>query len=146
MVDFAYFDTCVVVKLYEGGEGCYEQVENLFKEYTPCSSAILYVETISALARKRREGRLKQRGLDLALSLFKEDFEKICIIEVTRKLLDDAGEILLRHPLRAYDSIHLASAKVLETGLGSPIPFITSDKRLAKVAEEEGFNIILLKE
>jgi len=50
--------------------------------------------------------------------------------------------LLERHPLRAYDAMHLASALLTQTELEAnrlpPLIFLTADDRLLDVAQAEG--------
>jgi predicted nucleic acid-binding protein len=64
------------------------------------------------------------------------------VIELSEMINRRAEDLLLAHPLRAYDAVQLASA--LDTaaffaavGLAAPI-FVSADRRLLAAAEAEG--------
>jgi predicted nucleic acid-binding protein len=53
-----------------------------------------------------------------------------------------ARRLLMTHPLRAADSLQLASALVF-AGIQVPeLPFVTLDKNLASSAGKEGFSLV----
>nr|WP_275994445.1 type II toxin-antitoxin system VapC family toxin [Argonema antarcticum] len=71
---------------------------------------ITWVEVLSALSRRRREGSLSVDDFDLVLQGFREDFEnQYRVIEVDRMLIEIAGQLVIQYPLRAYDAVQLAS-------------------------------------
>lgn len=53
-----------------------------------------------------------------------------------------AAELLARHPLRAADAGHLATALIYRERLNEPLEFVCLDKRLSLAAEREGFRVI----
>jgi predicted nucleic acid-binding protein len=59
-------------------------------------------------------------------------------------VIDLACALLERHPLRAYDAIHLASALTAQQFLATeghpPLVFLSSDDRLARAASAEGLD------
>jgi predicted nucleic acid-binding protein len=99
-------------------------------------------ECLSALARKERDGGLDRK----AVSYAEDNLEKIlsCSYEVqpaieVRRI---ARRLLMTHPLRAADSLQLASALVF-AGIQVPeLPFVTLDKNLASSAGKEGFSLV----
>jgi hypothetical protein len=60
-------------------------------------------------------------------------------------VIDQATRLLERHPLRAYDAIHLAMALIaneqLLTNNLSPLTFLSADQRLNEVAVVEGLAV-----
>ncbi len=63
-------------------------------------------------------------------------------IELNEVIISQARKLLDRYPLRAYDSVQLASALVASQALVfrklSPLIFVSADDRLVKVAMAEG--------
>jgi predicted nucleic acid-binding protein len=100
------------------------------------------VEVVSALERRVREGRLKERDAlaaeDGALS-FLESAHEIIAIEPAKAL---ARRILRTHPLRAADSLQLAGALLWAEGNPDGSVFHTLDRRLGLAALREGFRVV----
>ena len=67
------------------------------------------------------------------------------MIRITRTIVTQAGVVLERHPLRAYDAVQLACALAVQRLLhqrGMPPPlFITADDALLGAARAEGFPV-----
>jgi predicted nucleic acid-binding protein len=107
-------------------------------------SRITYVEIFSAFARLQREGVLSARDLDGAIDAFQFDWEtQYQIVEIDYALTQVASRLLLRHLLRAYDSVQLATGlKLLPTfkrrELADDYLFVSADTRLLKAARAEG--------
>ncbi|MBI3582739.1 MAG: type II toxin-antitoxin system VapC family toxin [Nitrospinae bacterium] len=144
MVNIAYFDTSVLVKLYDKFEEGSKKAESLYRKYNACSSILIYAEVISALSRKNREGKYKEKGFEIAISLFKQDIEKVFIIEVNKTVIEETGRIIINHELRALDAIHLASANILRRELSTHFPMITADEKLSVASQKEGYKVFLL--
>jgi hypothetical protein len=86
-----------------------------------------------ALAPQGREGAAKWK------SLYNQ------VIRITRPIVTQAGLVLERHPLRAYDAVQLACALAVQRLLhqrGMPPPlFVTADDALLVAARAEGFPV-----
>ena len=57
-----------------------------------------------------------------------------------------SDSLIERHPLRGFDAIHLATAKVVHDSLQENFIFLCFDQRLANAAHEEGLNIVRCEE
>lgn len=64
---------------------------------------------------------------------FLEDWDEFEIVELSNEVL--------RHPLKAPDAIHLASALWAKEFLSTDIVFVVSDRNLKTVATEEGLRV-----
>ncbi len=77
---------------------------------------------------------------------FRDDCRvKYQLIAVNNAILHCAGDMLERHPLRAYDAIHLATAltanrKLLASG-ATDLVFLCADDRLLQAAVAEGLAV-----
>jgi hypothetical protein len=65
-------------------------------------------------------------------------------VEFELPVIEEAGQLLERQPLRAYDAVQLASALVAartlaDGGVAQPV-FLTADDRLLALAEAEGLS------
>jgi hypothetical protein len=101
------------------------------------------VEVRSVLARRRRETSINAQDHTDALAAFAEDcLTQYRFIELDLPIVDLAGELLERHPLRAYDSVQSASALRIGRVLGAAEleapTFLSADDRLLTAARAEG--------
>ncbi|MFB2921142.1 type II toxin-antitoxin system VapC family toxin [Aerosakkonema funiforme] len=145
MVNAYFLDTSALVKRYVAETG-----SNWIKSITDSAigndiaiAQITWVEVLSALGRRRREGSLSTDDFDYVLEEFREDFDnQYRVIEVDRMLIEIAGQLVIQYPLRAYDAIQLASALRVQSFFAT-IPdieliFVTADDRLINIAQTEG--------
>lgn len=107
------------------------------------STELIGVEVVCAIARAEREKRIsvKLRN-NLAARAIEETSSVLQLTETSRQILGHASHLALRHALRAYDAIHLATAlrvvsETLLQGLPAPI-FVTADANLLAAARAEG--------
>ena len=96
------------------------------------------VECWSALARRRRDGTIDLPGERLAHDRLDDLAATWTEILPSDELRRVAGSLLLRHSLRAADSLQL-SAAITAAGVPPRIPIVTLDERLAEAAAREGF-------
>lgn len=100
------------------------------------------VECISALARLEREGHLEYKAITQAtrqLQELQEAWHEVQPIESVRQL---ACRLLRVHPLRAADSVQLASALIAAGSHAGEWGFVCLDARLCEAAEREGFRVL----
>jgi hypothetical protein len=100
------------------------------------------VECASALARLEREGRLEPKSVTQImrqLQGLQDAWHEVQPIEPIRQL---ACRLLRVHPLRAADSLQLASALVAAGSHTSDWSFVCLDARLSEAAEREGFKVL----
>lgn len=71
-----------------------------------------------------------------------EDWERYLRIEVNEALLRTAAGVAETYRLRAYDAIHLASARTLRDHRGEPIAFASWDRDLDAAASRDGFRLL----
>jgi predicted nucleic acid-binding protein len=108
-----YLDASALVKRYVNEEGS----DWLRATIAPSQSQLLFtsrmtiVEVISAFARRVRDGSLTMEEFASARDLFRGHcLDEYQIMPPTIAVVDSASGLLERHPLRAYDAIHLATA------------------------------------
>ncbi|WP_445241307.1 type II toxin-antitoxin system VapC family toxin [Microcoleus vaginatus] len=84
---------------------------------------------------------------DLIGQKVREDFEnEYRVIDVDQTLIETATALVMQHPLRAYDSVQLASALRFQstTLLSQPetrLVFVSADNPLLDIAQSEGLAI-----
>lgn len=140
-----YLDTSALIKHYvaESGSAWLDAVLFQADDAVILTSSVTMVEVWSALARRRREASISAQHHADALDAFREDsLVRYLFVEFELPVIEAAGELLERHPLRAYDSVQLASALVAartlaDAALPQPI-FVSADDRLLGFAQAEG--------
>ncbi|GET38702.1 type II toxin-antitoxin system VapC family toxin [Microseira wollei] len=145
MVNAYFLDTSALVKRYiaETGSNWIRSITDVATGNQIALAQITWVEVLSALARRQREGSLSASDLNLVVQHFREDFEnQYELIEIDQALIETAGELVIQYPLRAYDAVQLASALRFQSNLAQipqeQLVFISADNRLLDMAQSEG--------
>lgn len=134
-----YLDTSALVKRYFS-EAHSEKVAEVWNQSADIvTSAVAYAETLAAIFRKKREANLDDVDVAKIVAGFKEDWDSFIRVAAGDNLNEILDQILLRHPLRGFDAIHLASALLVKNRLAEKFLFCCFDNRLSAAAEKEGF-------
>ncbi len=137
----AYMDTSAMVKLYLSEPGS-EASLRLWRESQGITvSAVGYAELVAAFHRKRREGIVSREGLTRAIRSFKSDWDSVQVVPVSPQLNRRIDRLVADHPLRGFDTIHLASALTVRDAVGEELLFVSADQRLLEAAQKEGLNV-----
>jgi predicted nucleic acid-binding protein len=104
------------------------------------------VETVAAIARKRKGNLLSPSDAAAALATFRRELNGLfLIVEVTAALLTIAADLAEKHALRGYDAVQLAAAleAVAERRRLNlpPLTLLTADKELLAAAAAEGLTV-----
>ena len=140
-IRWAYFDTSVLVKRYVREKGT-ARAQSLLRRYRFLSSAVVPLEVMSALCRRRAMEQLAERDFTAIVSRIREDRRYWELVEVSPLVLDRAEELIQRMSLRALDAVHVASALAFETASGIRIPFVTADGRQRDAAGQVALNVV----
>lgn len=143
-----YLDASALVKRYVNEAGS----DWLRATIAPSRSQLLFtsrmtiVEVISAFARRVRDGSLTIEEFASARDLFRGDcLDEYQIMPPTIAVVDSASILLERHPLRAYDAIHMATALGAQQFLADQnypaLTFLSADDRLNQAAAAEGLAV-----
>ena len=100
------------------------------------------VECQSAVARLRREGSLGEDGENQVRETLAELQQAWTEMEPSDDIRTLAGQLLLRHPLRAADSLQLAAALLWSGRSPGGMEFVCLDARLRDAARGEGFTVV----
>ena len=138
-----YADTSAFLKLFIKEPGT-DRMRRLAREHRLLSSAVVAVESRSALARRRRDGEISDPDFERVLTRLKEGIGAVEMVQVTDEVLDKAGDIVLRTPARTMDALHIASAFVFQDGAGIDLTFVTADKKQHEAALQEGLRTVLV--
>jgi predicted nucleic acid-binding protein len=139
-VAYAYFDTSALVKRYVDEPGSL-QIRRLLRARRVMSSALLRVEVLSALRRRRDEAVLSARAFARLLRRVEADDASWQLVPVSDEIVAAARSRVLHQSLRTLDAIHLASAEALHRE-GLRIPFVTADARQADAGRAIGFDVV----
>lgn len=143
-----YLDTSGLVKRYIEEAGSVELRALILPVETNVliTTRLTTVEFHSAIARRHREKPSLADQYDIVLRTFdRHSIDEYTFVELNTAVIIQARKLLDSHPLRAYDSIQLASALIANQTLVaqnlSPIIFISADNRLNDAAIAEGLEI-----
>ena len=146
-MESAYFDTSALVKRYVAEAGS-KWVNTLFESLptlTIFTSQLTVVETTCAFSRRMREGALSSEDYEKLLTAFDYDITyKYIVADVMQITIDTACQLAARHPLRAYDAVHVATAILINHEMvkktRQSLTFICADNRLLDIAQAENLN------
>ncbi|MCC3493236.1 MAG: type II toxin-antitoxin system VapC family toxin [Microcoleus sp. PH2017_29_MFU_D_A] len=148
MVNAYFLDTSALVKRYvpEIGSDWILSITDPATNSDLVISQITWVEVHSAFARRLRDGSLSAERFDLIVQKVREDFEnEYRVIDINPTLIETATELVIQHPLRAYDAVQLASALRFQSTLISvsetQLVFVSADNRLLNIAQSAGLAI-----
>jgi predicted nucleic acid-binding protein len=110
------------------------------------TSRLSLVEVYSALNRRRREASLTALDyVDMSGEFTRLARTEYRILELTGAIVEQARALLERHPLRAGDSVQLASAMIADLALRNaalaPLTFLAADSNLLTAARAEGLAV-----
>lgn len=100
------------------------------------------IEVSAAIARRQRGGSLTAAEAGAILGRFRRQFTRYHVLELTPPLLADAMLLIMKHGLRAYDAVPLATLREVDrlyraAGMG-PVTLISADRKLNAAATAEG--------
>ena len=141
-----YLDTSALVKRYDPEEPGAEGVRALFTRVRAVlTSSLAVVEAVSAFRIKERQGTFTPEEVRLAVEALEAHAAlQYRLVPPRLPVLREAKRLLLRHKLRAYDALHLATALVVARVEGMEpreLPFFTADEDQARAAEAEGLTV-----
>lgn len=126
-------DSSTLAKRYILEKGT-EQVHSILQNSSELSICILTVPEISsALNRRLREDFLTEDHYQQIMQQFLTDVHDMVILQLTSAVIQRSLKLLENHPLRAMDSLHIATALVWQSEL-----FVTADRKQFEAADKEG--------
>ena len=147
MVIVYFMDTSALVKRYinEIGSPWVRSLTDSQPNNKIILARITWVEILSAFARLQRESKIDPAALMLVNQAFKFDWDtQYQIMELDKGLAEKAGGLVQKFPLRAYDSVQLASAvkihEIFSKTVQGMFTFVSADDRLLNAAKAEGLN------
>ena len=137
-----YLDTSALVKRFVREKGSERVTRMILVDGPVATSKIAYAEVYAALARRSRERALTRRGYATALRNFRRDWKAYIRVDLHDDVLRRARSLVRRHPLRAYDAVHLATAPDLKAAVGAPVTLVAADGSLLEAAVREHLNVV----
>lgn len=111
----AYLDTSVFVPLMLTAESASTACLDFWLTADMVvSTRLLYVESVSALARGERGGRLVGDQYARSVTLLDSLYVEVQLIDIDEGLMHVAADMARRFGLRAYDAVHCAAAAQLD--------------------------------
>lgn len=137
-----YCDTSALVKRYVR-EPHSETVRRQWRTAPRvATSEVAFAEAVAAFARRARAGDLTAAAHDRVCQQLTAGFRRLVRIPVSDELNRRIADLVLRHPLRGFDAIHLAAALLLRDEVRAPVVFACFDGGLAAAAEAEGLALL----
>src|SRR5688572_21123053 len=124
-----YLDTSCMAKLYVKEPDAIEVRNTVNEAEGLITSEISFVEMHSLVARRAREKLLTTAEVKRILHVFGSDWSHYGRIPIDEDLVKRAGRLVAKHPLRALDAIHLASALMIRNIEKEPVFFLTADRQ-----------------
>lgn len=137
---WVYCDTSAMAKRYVREAGR-QALLKLLNRRRVASSVLMPVELHSAFVRRTREGTLATVALPRLFSRVGSDRRHWTLVETTSEVLDEAQRLVEAHPLRTLDAVHIASARVFQQHLRSPVLFVSANHRQIDAARRDGLTV-----
>lgn len=135
-----FLDTSVLAKRYVREAG--SDVVRTLRGKLIAVARIAQAELFAAIARAAREGMIPDARRARLFADIEEDFREWNIVEIRAPVVQRVGDLVVRHPLRGYDAVHLACALSIRDR-GPAVQFWCADERLAAAAIEEGLRTLV---
>ena len=100
------------------------------------------IEYVAAISRRERDGSLTTDEVAAHLSRLNALLQVWYEVQPSRRVKAVAQRLLRVHPLRAADSLQLASALVASEDDPTSLGFVCFDARLNQAAAREGFTLL----
>ena len=100
------------------------------------------IEYVAAISRRERDGSLTTDEVAVHLSRLNALSQVWYEVQPSRRIKTVAQRLLRVHPLRAADSLQLASALIASEDDPTSLGFVCFDARLNQAASREGFTIL----
>jgi predicted nucleic acid-binding protein len=144
-VIFYYLDASAWVKRYHQELGT-RWVQDLFAQNPTVACASLgLIEVMATLTRKRKAREIDPASFQQKVQELEEDWERFIQIQMTAEVVDTAKDLARSLALRGADSVHLASAVVLQKRFTDDVDrliLITSDHELKEATPSSGLTVV----
>ena len=143
-----FFDSSAIVKRYvnEIGSNFVDGLADSKSGNIILLARITRVEVVAAIARRQKGGSITPNDAHSAILAFQHDLSNDYLtIEITPALLTSAMSLAIKHALRGYDAVQLATTleannERIANGL-LPLTLVSADTELNISAQTEGLNV-----
>lgn len=136
-----YADTSALVKKYVEEAGS-DLVVAFFNQHPVIGTAALtQVEMAAVLSKAARLGWVKASKIAIVWQDFLAHWPAYTRLPISTAVVQRAASLAWHHGLRAYDSVHLASALAWKELTGEQVIFACFDKNLLNAAQQEGMQV-----
>lgn len=140
-----FFDTSALVKIYHIEAGSDGVLDIYYSENSITISELGKAEFLATIYKKYKEKEINEETIEAIINKFEEDLKnKFKLFKFSSLVLDESGSLIKKHAkdfsLGPLGSIQLAFFKAY---CEDEDVFVCADKRLVKVAELEGFTIMV---
>lgn len=137
----AYFDTSVIAKHYVVERGM-QLARTLLVRHRVVSSRVAVIELRALLRRRAAGNEVSESECARALARLVEDRALWELVDTDDPVLSRAEDLVVRHPIRTLDAIHVASALHVRDASGISLSFITADTRQRDAATAAGLDVV----
>jgi uncharacterized protein len=144
MVDVYFLDSSALLKRYvpEVGTVWVQSITDPQNQNQLIVAHIAWVEICSAVARRQREGSVSNVQANQILMTFRSHWNiQYFTASIDEAVINLAGQLVNKHPLRAYDAVQLAAALSIHNEMNpagvTSFNFLTADDRLLAIAQAE---------
>ena len=131
-----FLDTTAFAKLYVAEEGSVELAELVYTAESIAVSAIVLPETLSALRRLVREGKIEESDYGLLKERLCRDIATIQVVSLADETIRRAVAVIENSSIRSLDAIHVGAALAVDASL-----FVTADSRQTEAARAAGLDV-----
>ena len=135
-----FFDTSALVKRYVEEPGS-AMVRATLRAHHVAVARVTLAEAAAAVARAARLGAISEAQRNVILARLPQDFARLSVIEIRPALVARVPELVVRHPLRAYDAVQLAAAMTVRQ-TGAAVELWCADGELLQAAMAEGLRVV----
>lgn len=133
-----FCDTSALVKLYIQEEFSTGMRDLADRARAIAASRISWAEAMASFARRARENPADAHAIESVRARLRTDWTDFAIVEVNQPLVELAGDYADTFALRGYDSVQLASARLLQVAANDTLCFACFDARLQRAASVLG--------
>lgn len=132
-----YLDSTALFKRYIHESGSNRVLEQCAKADEIVVSVLCIPEMVSAFSRLVREKRITRDLYHLLRNEFREELQRMTVVDLTPEVISGSVHMLERETLGALDALYLSTAHDRSCDW-----FVTADRRQSKVAQRLGFSTV----
>jgi predicted nucleic acid-binding protein len=136
-----YLDTSALLKRYVEEKGTRE-LSVIWPSFDVIGTALItQAEIGAALSKAQRLKWIQEHSAQMAWEQFLQEWALLTLIDITPLVINRAGDLVWKYPLRGYDAVHLAAALSWQDLVGEEITFATFDRQLWNSVRRSGLHV-----